>query len=916
MSVKATAKAWRPHLLVACALALIVLSGLDAALRHVLTDYRFRWTERAASGEVVVVAIDPPSLEAIGVWPWSRYYYAGVISQLQRAGARDIVVDIDFSAPSEPTADATLRDALREAGGSVVLPAFRQPGRDANGALLTRVNRPLPAFADLAWSGLVNVPVDSDGRVRRYPRAEVLDGELMPAMATILAGRPDSATGEFLIDFGIRRDSVPLVSFVDVLRGNAEALARVRDKRVIVGGTALELGDRFAVPNGALIPGPLLQAIAAESILQQRDLHLTSSTLTLIAVAALFAAMIVLWRLPAGYRVACLIGIATLVEAACLATQWRLAVIPDTTLFHATIAFYLGTIALDEIDLRTLVGSIAERRFQRVAMSLGDGLICVDHAARISLWNTAAQEIFGYRADEIVGKPFATLLAAHAADLMLALHEQPSGARIVRIEGRRQNGETFPLELSLSAWQGVDGMQHGVLARDVSAREAEAARIRYLAENDMITGLPNRLTFQARLAEAIRARPADAGEGFALLIVGVNEYQQIKDMLGYATGDLVLRAAGERIRATVPANSVVARLASNEFAVLLFDGIIDAVTAAHCIVRAFDTPLEGGREHQVRVSIGTARYPFDGKTADELLGAGHLAQGRAKADKHGVVAAFVPAFRQELEARLTLEAELTLAADREEFELFYQPQVRLSDAAVIGAEALIRWRHPTRGLVPPGQFIPVVNTSPLSERVANWVLVTACCQARGWEVAGKPVRVGVNLSPSQVLSGSLVTSVRTALALTQLSPHWLELEVTEDIILADAERALAMFREIQGLGVRVVFDDFGTGYASLTYLKQFPLDGLKIDRSFVTELRPGSGDAAIVSSTIELSKKLGLDVIAEGIEDTATANWLLAHGCQEGQGYYFGRPTSADEFAEKFLQLAAPTEPDPMLEVA
>jgi diguanylate cyclase (GGDEF)-like protein/PAS domain S-box-containing protein len=915
MSVKATAKAWRPHLLVACALALIMLSGLDAALRHVLTDYRFRWTERAASGEVVVVAIDPPSLEAIGVWPWSRYLYAGVVSQLQRAGARDIVLDIDFSSPSEATADAALRDALRAAGGSVVLPAFRQPGRDANGALLTHVNRPLPMFADLAWSALVNVPVDSDGRVRRYPRAETLGGELMPAMATILAGRPDSAAGEFLIDFGIRRDSVPVVSFVDVLRGKPQALAGVRDKRVIVGATALELGDRFAVPNGALIPGPLLQAIAAESILQQRDLHLTSSALTLIAVVALFATMIVLWRFPAGYRVACLIGVAVAVEAACLALQWRLPVIPDTTLFQATIAFYLGTIALDEIDLRTLVGSIAERRFQRVAMSLGDGLICVDQAERISLWNTAAQEIFGYRADEIVGMPFATLLA-DPAGMTLAPQEQPNGARIVRVEGWRQSGETFPLELTLSAWQGVDGVQYGVLARDVSAREAEAARIRYLAENDMITGLPNRLTFQVRVAEAIRACPADAGEGFALLIIGINEYQQIKDMLGYATGDLLLRAAGERIRTAMPANSIVARLASNEFAVLLFDGIIDAATAGQCIARAFDAPLEGGREHQVRASIGIARYPFDGKSADELLGAGHLAQGRAKTDKHGAVVAFAPAFRQELEARLTLEAELTLAADREEFELFYQPQVRLTDGAVIGAEALIRWRHPTRGLVPPGQFIPVVNTSPLSERVANWVLVTACCQARAWEVAGRPVRVGVNLSPSQVLSGTLVTSVRTALALTCLSPRWLELEVTEDIILADAEKALAMFREIQGLGVRVVFDDFGTGYASLSYLKQFPLDGLKIDRSFVTELRPGSGDAAIVSSTIELSKKLGLDVIAEGIEDAATANWLLAHGCQEGQGYYFGRPTPADEFAEKFLQLTALSEPDPVLEVA
>jgi EAL domain-containing protein (putative c-di-GMP-specific phosphodiesterase class I) len=198
-----------------------------------------------------------------------------------------------------------------------------------------------------------------------------------------------------------------------------------------------------------------------------------------------------------------------------------------------------------------------------------------------------------------------------------------------------------------------------------------------------------------------------------------------------------------------------------------------------------------------------------------------------------------------------------------------------------------------------------VNTSPISDRVALWVLETACRQARAWEEAGKAIRVGVNLSPSQVLTGSLSASVRTVLGLTRLTPALLELEVTEDIILADAEKALAMFREIQDLGVHVVFDDFGTGYASLSYLKQFPLDGLKIDRSFVSELRPETGDAAIVSSTIELSKKLGLTVIAEGIEDAATAAWLCATGCQEGQGYHFGRPVPAQEFEQRFLNASA-----------
>jgi EAL domain-containing protein (putative c-di-GMP-specific phosphodiesterase class I) len=262
---------------------------------------------------------------------------------------------------------------------------------------------------------------------------------------------------------------------------------------------------------------------------------------------------------------------------------------------------------------------------------------------------------------------------------------------------------------------------------------------------------------------------------------------------------------------------------------------------------------------------------------------------------------FESEIRQQLEARLNLEAELTRAAERSEFELFYQPQVRLLDGGLIGAEALIRWRHPERGLVSPAEFMPVVNSLAISERIAGWVLDTACRQARAWELAGRSIRVAINLSPSQLQSGDLAVSVAETLEATGLSPSLLELEVTEDIILQDKERVLDTFLRIQKLGVRILFDDFGTGYASLSYLKKFPLDGLKIDRSFVFDLLTDSDDAAIVGSTIGLSKQLGLSVIAEGIENRATSDLLLSMGCEEGQGYFFGRPMTVADFEKAFL---------------
>ena len=375
-------------------------------------------------------------------------------------------------------------------------------------------------------------------------------------------------------------------------------------------------------------------------------------------------------------------------------------------------------------------------------------------------------------------------------------------------------------------------------------------------------------------------------------------------MLGHSAGDLVLRAVAERLRTEVDSKALVARLSGDEFAIALdCAGFGEPVAMfAERIARAFNAPLATGtRQHRVRISMGVAVYPDGGQNADDLLSNAHLALTKAKLTQRGGHVIFESAIRQELESRLTLESELALAADRGEFELFYQPQVRLIDGSLVGAEALIRWRHPVRGYVSPGEFMPVVNTSALSERIASWVMETAGRQARAWELSGHAVRVAINLSPSQLHSGDLAHSVAELLRTTGLTPSLLEIEVTEDILLHDEVRVLDMFKRIQQLGVRILFDDFGTGYASLSYLKKFPLDGLKIDRSFVIDLLADSDDAAIVGSTIGLSKQLGLTVVAEGIENRATAAFLVSMGCEEGPGYFFGRPMPSEAFARTFL---------------
>lgn len=894
------------------ALAIVLAGGWHSSLRNTLADLRFAWQSRQVSGNIVVIAIDASSIDRIGVWPWPRLLHAELIRQLEKADVQDIALDVDFSTPSDASSDRNFAEALQNAGGSVVLPSFQQPRTDKT---TLHVNRPLQQFAEHSWPAVVNVEVGPDGLVRRYPFGEKLDGKFMPSMAAVLAGQYAEKRTPFLIDFSIRTAGIPKASFADVLRGDPATLQKLQGKKVIIGGTALELGDRFSVPNGAIVSGPVLQTLAAESLLQNRALQWTSHVVTLTGLALLALIMLFSWRrLSAGKRVALLAATAVSLEAGAFALQAAFPLILDTSLIQIAIIVYIAAIALDEIDIKDLLGRVAESRFQRVAMALGDGLICTDSSYLITVWNPGATAIFGYLPEEMIGRPFDEICARDGAvatssfSIKNAAHLAPGS--VVEFDGRRSNGEVFPVEASFSGWQGTDGFQFGAILRDISVRKREAERIRYLAEHDTLTGLINRNTLHAGLAAMIAKAEAEGCE-VALLVVGLDGFQQINHMLGHASGDLVLRGISERLTAGIPVSGMVARLSGDEFAVAVrMSDIGENVSRfAEQIGASFEAPLlAGNRRHRVRVSIGAAVFPGGGRSADELLSNSHLALSHAKASKRGGHVLFEDAIRRKLQTRLTLEAELAAAAEHDEFELFYQPQHHLADGRLIGAEALIRWRHPVRGLVSPAEFMPIVNTSPISERMAEWVLDTACAKAAAWERTGHQLRIGVNLSPSQFQSGDLAGSVAQALARTGLSPTSLELEITEDILLHDEKGALNTFLKIQELGVRIVFDDFGTGFASLSYLKKFPLDGLKIDRSFVFGLLANPDDAAIVSSTIGLSKQLGLSVIAEGIEDRATADFLVRMGCEEGQGYFFGRPMPARDFEAKFLITPAAAE--------
>lgn len=891
-------KQYRPHLAALGLLALAWLSGLPAGLLNLSADKRFVWLQRPASGTIALVEMDAPSLARIGVWPWPRWVHAELLPKLEAAGATEIVFDVDFSSRSNAVDDAAFADALAKAGGSVVLASFQQVARDASGGRTLHTNRPLPEFGRHSWPAVVNVSTERDGLVRRYGLGERIDGEFLPSLGALLAGRHDQHGGPFRIDFGIDSAGVPAVSYSAVLAGDAPSLAQLKGRKVIIAGTAVELGDRFNVPNGRVIPGSLLQALAAESLLQGRSLQATALPVSLAGLLVIVAAMTGLWRRAgATVRLAVVLGASAALELCALFVQWNWPVIVDTSLWQILLAAYLVAIALDEIDLRGLLRGIAERRFQRIAMSLGDGLACLDGEKRITFWNPGAARIFGYASEEALGMAFGACLADPGALDLTARAQSGVDDQVVELVGRRRSGERFALEASISSWQGADGLQFGVVLRDITIKQREREQIRYLAEHDVLTALLNRHALTGYLSAGL------AGSGsadIALIVVGIDRFHQFNDIHGREFGDEMLRAFAERLCALAPRGARAARLADDEFALAVPD--VGAARLAEDITTAFGSRALslGARRQRVTIRVAYA-IAAEGWSGDQLIGNAHLALEAAKAGGEDQPVAFEVAMRDKLARRMTLEGELRAALERGEFELFYQPQLRLSDRTVVGAEALIRWRHPARGLVSPAEFMPVVNHSAISEAVANWVLVTACRQARQWQAAGTPIRVGVNLSPSQLHSADLPETVAAQLAETGLDPRFLELEVTEDIILDDEKKAHAIFGQIRSLGVSIAFDDFGTGYGSLSYLKKFPLDTLKVDQSFVRHLLSEAGDAAIVRTTIDLGKSLGLAIIAEGIEDAETARRLAEMGCDEGQGYHFGRPVPSGEFQESFL---------------
>ena len=538
-------------------------------------------------------------------------------------------------------------------------------------------------------------------------------------------------------------------------------------------------------------------------------------------------------------------------------------------------------------------------------------IVCSNMVRNIVVWSRAAERIFGYAAAEILGQP-TRIIPPEDKEFARALFNRVINGETIRdleVRRRHKDGTLIDICLAATPMYNRDGTVWGVAWAydDITVRKKAERQLSHLAHHDQLTGLPNRVALQKELTKLL-----DAGANsrpVAIALFDLDGFKDVNDTVGHSAGDRLLIQVAERLTEAAGSRGFACRLGGDEF-VLALPGCGDPRAVSeivNAILKRLAEPFHVNDQNlHVGGSAGIAMSPNDGVTADELIANADLALYKAKAEGGRICRFFVPTLRAQAQNRQSLQDELRRAFANKEFVLFYQPQVRLSDHAVVGAEALLRWQHPTRGLVNVGAFLDALSDSVVAPEVGRWILQDACKSAAAWRASGLMLgRVSVNLFSCQCGS-TLPADVEEALQLSGLPADALELEITETVALNRDDAAVPL-RELYDRGVKLAFDDFGTGFASLSYLTHYPVSRLKIDRQFVAKISEDARDAAIVRSVIAMAHNLGLAVIAEGVETRAQVAFLVNEQCEEAQGFLFSRPLPAEDF-ETYLrtrQLAA-----------
>ncbi len=556
--------------------------------------------------------------------------------------------------------------------------------------------------------------------------------------------------------------------------------------------------------------------------------------------------------------------------------------------------------------------SIGEKELAQATLnSIGDAVLSTDISGNVTYLNEVAEHITGWSRTDASGRPFSEVLRIIDGStrepcrdpMELAMRQNKTVGLTANCILIRRDGQETEIEDSAAPIHDREGRIAGsvIVFHDVSAVRAMALQMSHLAQHDVLTDLPNRMLLTDRVTQSISSAHRN-GRTLAILFLDLDGFKQVNDSLGHAIGDQLLQSVATRLAACLRQSDTVSRLGGDEFVVLLSEVTHpgDAAISAKKILTALKAPHRVA-QHEVAVtaSIGLSIYPADGQDAETLIKNADLAMYQAKQSGRNNYQFFKASMNVRSAERQSFEEDLRHALERKEFKLHYQPKIDLKTGAITGAEALIRWRHPDRGLVSPLEFVPIAEECGLILPIGQWVLREACRQARAWQDAGmRAIPIAVNVSSVEFRREEFINNVWTILQDTRLEPRYLEFELTESVLMQHVESTARTLKALKDMGATLAIDDFGTGYSSLSYLSRFPIDALKLDRSFVHEIPSDTGDAIIISAVINMGKNLKQRVIAEGVETADQLAFLQAHGCDEGQGHYFSLPMVAQQFAK------------------
>jgi diguanylate cyclase (GGDEF)-like protein/PAS domain S-box-containing protein len=603
-----------------------------------------------------------------------------------------------------------------------------------------------------------------------------------------------------------------------------------------------------------------------------------------------------------------------------LALTGLLSAIALSVLSRSTVLERINVEIADEVAARTRELAVEKDRALVTLESIGDGVITTDARGRVEYLNPVAERLTAYTPGDAAGRDAPEVFAiVHAStrqpadDPVIACLRE---TRVIEVSepvvliGR--TGVETAVDLTVAPIRDRDQRVIGTVLvfRDVTQERAMAERVSHQATHDALTNLPNRLLLMDRLEQALLRCPWHE-RLVAVIFLDLDNFKLVNDTLGHDVGDQLLRQVAERLIGSVRPGDTVCRLGGDEFVVLLTDIAErdDVLTLAEKLIARLDEPYHlGGQEYFCSASAGISIAQEQGTTPEVLLKNADIALYRAKESGRSNYQFFSEDMNQHAIKTLQVKTGLRHALDRNELVVHYQPQVELRTGRIVGVEALVRWNHPTKGMIPPMEFIPIAEESGLIFPISEWVLTESCRQAKQWQAVGLPrLCVAVNLSGRQFRQTGLAKQVRRLLEDAGLDPDGLELELTESMLVKDAEAAIAMCTELKAIGVRFAIDDFGTGYSSLSYLKRFPVDTLKVDRSFIKELPGNSEDAAICTAIVAMAHSLNLSVVAEGVETPGQRDFLARKGFDSAQGYLFGRPVPAEQLTA-LLRAARPPQ--------